>query len=100
MPTDPARRTSTDAYGTLRPAASEPPPEFDGDYVDDAAVWAPAKRAVPPVLGRYERDTGKPLMRYDDQVDEGRDDNTGAKAKDAFDDGWQDDNGSAIDISF
>ncbi|MEV0650258.1 hypothetical protein AB0I28_33855 [Phytomonospora sp. NPDC050363] len=99
MPADPARRTSTDAYGTLRPAASEGPPAIDDDYVDESAVWSPPKRAVPPVLGRYERDTGKPLMRYDDQVDEGREEGKG-KSKDDFDDGWQDDNGSAIDISF
>lgn len=97
MPAEPARRTPLDAYGALRPAAAEEPPAFGpDDYVDDADVWAPAKRAVPPVLGRYERETGKPLMRYDDQVDEGV-----PESKDGgFDDGWKDDNGSSIDISF
>lgn len=99
MSADQPRRTSTDAYGTLRPAAADTPaPIGDDDYVDDAALWSPNKRAVPPVLGRYERDTGKPLMRYDDEVDDGATEKT--DAKDAFDDGWEDGNGSAIDVSF
>lgn len=35
------------------------------EFADEAQLWEPDREAVPPVIGRNDHRTGKPLMRYD-----------------------------------
>jgi hypothetical protein len=35
------------------------------DVGDDSQLWESDEDAVPPVIGRVDRRTGEPLMRYD-----------------------------------
>jgi hypothetical protein len=66
--------------------------EDEEEFVDEDAVWQPTKKALPPVLGRYDKDTGDRLMHYSDDVIQN------AKKDDEFD--WTDSEGTSIDIGF
>ena len=66
--------------------------ELEEDYLDDGAIWAPTQKALPPVLGRYDKDTGERLMHYSDDVIQN------ANKDDKFD--WTDSEGTSIDIGF
>lgn len=73
----------------------EPEPENEAEEIDplDAdALWTPTQKALPPVLGRYDKDTGERLMHYSDDVIQspGKDEE--------FD--WTDSEGTSIDIGF
>jgi hypothetical protein len=64
----------------------------DDEYLDEEAIWTPAQKALPPVFGRYDKDSGERLMHYSDDVIQS------ANKDDEFD--WQDSEGTSIDIGF
>lgn len=64
----------------------------DDDFVDEDSIWTPTKKALPPVLGRYDKDTGERLMHYSDDVIQN------ANKDEEFD--WTDSEGTSIDIGF
>lgn len=73
--------------------ADQPEPESDDDeYIDSDALWSPNQKALPPVLGRYDKDTGERLMHYSDDVIQS------ANKDQEFD--WTDSEGTSIDIGF
>ncbi|MGH8879180.1 MAG: hypothetical protein ACRD0P_17865 [Stackebrandtia sp.] len=64
----------------------------DDEYVDEGAIWDTGHKVLPPVFGRYDKDTGERLMHYSDDVIQ-----SANKDKD-FD--WTDSEGTSIDIGF
>lgn len=70
----------------------ELPGTDDEDYLDEEAIWTPAQKALPPVFGRYDKDSGERLMHYSDDVIQNSD------KDDEFD--WKDSEGTSIDIGF
>lgn len=69
------------------------PEETDDDFIDEDDIWSTAsKKALPPVLGRYDKDTGERLMHYSDDVIQN------ANKDQEFD--WTDSEGTSIDIGF
>ncbi|GAA4922392.1 hypothetical protein LX16_4990 [Stackebrandtia albiflava] len=66
--------------------------DTDDDYIDEETLWTPAQKALPPVFGRYDKDSGERLMHYSDDVIQS------ANKDDDFD--WQDSEGTSIDIGF
>ncbi|MGH8791825.1 MAG: hypothetical protein ACRDXX_04175 [Stackebrandtia sp.] len=73
----------------LEPAEEE---EEEFDPLDPDALWTPSQKALPPVLGRYDKDTGERLMHYSDDVIQN------PNKDEEFD--WTDSEGTSIDIGF
>ena len=67
--------------------------EEDEEFIDEESMWSVStKSALPPVFGRYDRDTGERLMHYSDDVVQA------SNKDDEFD--WTDSEGTSIDIGF
>jgi hypothetical protein len=93
----PGARSPRDAAGGELPRGwedDEPATTTDDDeYIDEDAIWTtPAQKALPPVFGRYDKDTGERLMHYSDDVIQN------AGKDEEFD--WTDSEGTSIDIGF
>lgn len=69
-----------------------PAPVEDDDYIDEENIWDTHHKALPPVFGRYDKDTGERLMHYSDDVIQS------ANKDKEFD--WTDSEGTSIDIGF
>lgn len=99
MPT-PGGRSPRDSHSGEMPRGWEDEPETaededddDDEYVDADSLWTVgAKKVVPPVFGRYDKDTGERLMHYSDDVIQV------SNKDDEFD--WTDSEGTSIDIGF
>lgn len=70
----------------------ELPEGEDEEFFDEDAVWSPTQKALPPVFGRYDKDSGERLMHYSDDVIQA------SEKDDEFD--WKDAEGTSIDIGF
>ncbi|CAM3357902.1 ATP-grasp target RiPP [Stackebrandtia soli] len=75
--------------GSERPFSVD---DDDDDFLEEDALWMPSQQALPPVIGRYDKDSGERLMHYSDDVIQGQ------KKDDDFD--WNDGDGTSIDIGF
>jgi hypothetical protein len=68
---------------------------------DTAGLWEADQRAVPPVIGRVDPETGRPSMRYDTggevTDDEVADDRSAGRS---IVDNYETDDGASITISF
>lgn len=95
MPAPGARvpRESGDMPRGWEDEPEDPQAAGDDEYIDEDSIWnTPAQKALPPVFGRYDKDTGERLMHYSDDViqSSGKDEE--------FD--WTDSEGTSIDIGF
>lgn len=91
MPT-PGARSSGEEMPRGWDDVDNAPEDTDDDFVDEDAIWTTNQKALPPVLGRYDKDTGERLMHYSDDVIQN------ANKDQEFD--WTDSEGTSIDIGF
>lgn len=70
---------------------------YDDDLADEARLWDPDLDAVPPVIGRVDPRTRKPVMRYDT---DGEVSDPDAKSTNRPDEWYETDDGVNVTISF